>query len=223
MKTYHDSADPEAQLNQEVTNMLRAPQWTRDLVVQKTRRCLGLALHDPFEHLPRLDGAYTAQYWHEQALAHGDPLAHENVAARTLNEMSSAKNLSEAAKKEKFDTVATNLRAVVESRDPDALFGAGVLLGDGRYSSTPLNAIAVALAACDLGRDCSANNPENAFSQCKLSGACPSDADYAYFLQQSMPPGDYAQAYARAQEIKQSIEAGDWSGVLENLRADRTP
>jgi hypothetical protein len=37
-----------------------------------------------------------------------------------------------------------------------------------------------------------------------------------------MPPGEYAQAYARAQEIKQSVEAGDWSGVLKNLRVDRT-
>ena len=144
-------------------------------------------------------GGYRSSYWHDQALAHG------------------------AAKADKLKIAETNLRAVVESGNPDALFGVGMLPTDGRYLSNPLNGIAVALAACNLGRDCSANNPENAFSNCKVSGACPANTDYAYLMQQSLGPDKDAQVYARAQQVQQSIESGDWDAVLANLKIDRHP
>jgi hypothetical protein len=56
MKTYRGGADPEAQLNQELANMPKAPQWGRDLLAQKTHRCLGLAGEDPFAGLPPREG-----------------------------------------------------------------------------------------------------------------------------------------------------------------------
>jgi hypothetical protein len=131
------------------------------------------------------------------------------------------RDMSADAKAEKLRAIDTNVRAAVESGDADALFGAGELLADGRYSSNPLNALAVSLAACDLGHDCSADNPENAFANCKFSGACPPDANFAYFLQQSLGAENYAKVYARAQEVKQLIEAGDWDAVLANLKVDK--
>ena len=104
------------------------------------------------------------------------------------------------------------------SGDPDALYLAGMLLADPRYSSDALNGIAVALAACELGRDCSADNPENSFHNCGVSGACPADADFVYYLQQSLGPSAYAQVYARAQQVKQSVQAGDWDAVMAVLK-----
>lgn len=220
MKTYADSADSGAQLNQELASMPRAAQWARDLVEQRTQHCLGLAQQDPFEGLPPRAGGYVASYWREQALKNGDPLAREDAAARALTSMSVGGDMPDSDKKKILASVQTDLRTVITSGDPDALFNAGLLLADSRYSDNPLDGIAIALAACDLGRDCSAGNPENAFSQCKLTGACPPDADYAYFLQQSLRPQDYVQVYAHAQEVKRLIEAGDAGSVLASFKFD---
>jgi hypothetical protein len=223
MKTYLGSADPEAQLNQELANMTKAPQWARDLQAQTTRRCMGLARADPFENLPQRDNGYTSSYWHDLALTDGDPLAQEQAAKDALAAISVARDMSDEARTDKINLGERDLRAAVESGDPDALYAAGMLLANPRYSSNSLNGIAVALASCDLGHDCSADNPDNAFYNCKLSGSCPANADYAYFVQQSLGPEQYAQVYAHAQEIKQSVQAQDWDAVLANLKIDKHP
>jgi hypothetical protein len=55
-----------------------------------------------------------------------------------------------------------------------------------------------ALATYDFGRDCSADNSENSFYNCKLSGPCPANTDYAYFVEQSLGPDTYAKVYAES-------------------------
>jgi hypothetical protein len=156
-------------------------------------------------------------------LADKDPLAEEQAAADAIATIAVTKGISEEVKAEQLRVVDTNVRASVQSGDPDALYYAGMLLSDPRYSSNSLNGIAVALAACDLGHDCSADNPENPFYNCRLSGECPPGADYAYFLQKSLGPERYSQIYAHAQEIEQSVRSSDWDAVLKNLVVDRTP
>ena len=217
-KTYHGVADPEAQLNQELSNMPNAPQWARDLLAQKTRRCIGLANEDPFAGLPHRDDGQAAAYWQRRALDLGDALARVQAAADVVARICVSSSMPQAEKSDELKTAETQLREAAQSGDPDALYTAGVLLSDGRYASNPLNGIAVALASCNLGRDCTAANPENSFANCKVSGACPANADYAYFLQQSLGADKYAQVYAHAQEIEQAVRAGDWDAVLSNLR-----
>jgi hypothetical protein len=223
IRTYHGSTDPQAKLQQQLENMPNAPQWARDVIAERTRRCIGLSQQDPFDGLPERQGGYPSNYWYEQAVADGDPLAKEQTAADAIAAVSVSKNLSETEKAKQIEAVQTNLRAAVQTGDPDALFFAGSLLSDARYSNNPLNGIAVALAACDLGHDCSASNPENAFSNCKLSGACPADADYAYFLQQSLGSDKYAWVYSRALELAQAGRAGNWDSVLAALVIDKHP
>jgi len=224
MRMYRGSADPQAKLQQQLESIPNAPQWARDDLAKKTHRCLGLAQQDdPFVSLPERRGGHPSAYWNEQALANGDPLAQERTAVDALAAISVTQSMSETEKTKQLDVAETNLRAAVQSGDPDALYYAGTLLADARYSSNPSNGIAVALAACDLGHDCSAGNPDNAFSNCKLSGACPADADYTYFMQQSLGPDKYAQIYSHAQEIEQSIRANDWDVVLTYLKIDKHP
>jgi len=218
MKTYHGVADPDAQLNQELASMPNAPQWTRDLLEQKTRRCLGLANDDPLAALPQRNGGYRSAYWQQQALDLGDPLAQVRAASDAIAKVLVTPRMSAAEKSDQLKSADTQLRAAVESGDPDALYYAGTLMSDGRYFDDPLNGIALALASCDLGRDCSAANPENSFANCKVSGACPANADYAYFLQQSLGADKYAQVYARAQQIEQAARSGDWNTVSSSLK-----
>jgi hypothetical protein len=223
MRTYRGSEDPETQLNQELASMPKAPQWARDLLAKKTHRCLGLARQDPFEGLPNREGGYPSSYWYSQALADGEPLAQEQAAADAIATVSVTRGMSEPEKASTLQAAQANLQAAVESGDPTALYRVGILLSDPRFSTNPLNGTAVALAACNLDQDCSANNPDNPFFNCKLSGACPADADFAYYLQQNLGPATYAQVDAHAQQIKQAIQAGDWSTVLGNLTIDKHP
>jgi hypothetical protein len=131
--------------------------------------------------------------------------------------------MSEDERADTLQAAEANLQSAVESGDLTALYRAGMLLSDPRYSNDPSNGIAVALAACNLGQDCSASNSDSAFFNCKLSGACPADADFAYYLQQSLGPATYAQVDAHAQQIKQAIQAGDWSAVLGSLTIEKHP
>ncbi|HVN45521.1 MAG TPA: hypothetical protein VMT66_09710 [Steroidobacteraceae bacterium] len=215
MKEYHGSPDPEAQLQQELTSM-HAEQWVRDQREQKTRRCLGLAR----EGAP--DGESSA-YWYAQALAAGDPLAQEDTAARALADISVDLQMSGETKAAKLKIVQDNLKAVIESGDVEALYRAGNLLANPRTTDDTMRGFALALAACNMGRDCSADNPDNLFYGCKFSGTCPPNADYAYFLQQSLGQDGYAQLYALAQQVEQSVRAGNYQTVLASLKIDRHP
>jgi hypothetical protein len=218
VKLYRGSEDPEAQLNQELAAMTNAPQWGKDLRAARTRQCLPLAKEDPFAQLPAVDGGYTSKYWFAQALADGDALAQGRVAGDLLSDIAAAKSMSDSDRAAKLKATDENLRAAVESGDPDVLFGIGMLLADGRYSADPLNGLAVALAACELGHDCSAKNPDNSFSNCALSGACPADADLTYYLQKSLDPDQYSKAYALSQTIQNAVQQGDWETVMGYLK-----
>jgi hypothetical protein len=103
--------------------------------------------------------------------------------------------------------------AATNSGDPGALFAVGQLLTDGRYSSDITRGLAISIAACEMGYDCTAANPANPFSACKDTGSCPADADFAYYIQQSLGADMYAQAYARAQELKELLAQHDTSGI----------
>jgi hypothetical protein len=216
-RSYHGSADPEAQLQQELATRTAGPQWVRDLVTLRTRRCLGLAREDPFAAMPAREGGYTDSYWYDQALADGEPLAEEYEVAKAIAYAVTGGELSDAQKTEKLASAESNLRLVVESGDPDALYRAGEFLMTFGYLSDPLNGPALALAACDLGSDCSANNPESYLFYCRLSAACPADYGYADLLQQNLGAEEFGQIYARAQEIKQALEAGDSDAVMKFL------
>jgi hypothetical protein len=218
MKQYKNVADSDAKLNQQLAEMTKAPQWVRDQVEAKTRRCLKLANDDPFAQLPPREGGYTSAYWTSQAVIDGDAVAQEGIAQRTLLDVTPSMNADQ--KNAKIDTAQVGVRAAVESGDPDALFLLGNLFSDGRFTRDPLNGVALSLAACDLGRDCSAKNAENPFSACAASGACLADSDYAFFAQQSLGAQGFSIAYARAQTIKQLLQTGNTNGVLEYLQLD---
>jgi len=70
------------------------------------------------------------------------------------------------------------------------------------------------------GHECSAANPDNPWSNYRVNGSCPADADYAYYMQQSLGPELYAQVYSRAQEIEQAMRAGNFDSVLATLKID---
>jgi hypothetical protein len=113
--------------------------------------------------------------------------------------------------------VQDNLRAAVESGDPEALFQAGRLLTHPYLVTDPMPGYAVALAACDLGRDCTAANPQSEFYACAQQGLCPGREDFPTILQRDMSTEQYAKLYARSQQIVLDMRAGNYDAVLANL------
>lgn len=220
---YHDSADPEAQLREEIVELQRGtpgvrkhplPQWVLDDREHNTRRCLRLAK----EGVP---GGHDGDYWYAKALVAGDPLALEDEARDAAANIVADPLMSADVKAAKLKVIQDNLRAVVESGDPDALFQAGQMLsGSPHLTTDTLQGIAVQLAACDLGANCPKTDSQ---SGCVMMGTCPVGADFAYYMQQSLGQEGYAQVYARAQQVVQLERAGDYQGVLAYLTIDKHP
>jgi hypothetical protein len=221
---YRGSADPEAQLLQELASMPNAPEWSQKIRVEHTHRCLGIAREAPATGLPTVDG-HPSSYWYAQAVAAGDPIAQAAAAADAVGEVSASNGtMSDAQKADKLKTAEKNLRAAVESGDVDALYYAGELLTNtsALLGSDPLQGIAMALAACQMGRDCSPNNPDDpGYDYCKATGDCSADTDYAYRMQRDLGPDLYGQVYANAQVIEQAARAHDWNAVLANLAINK--
>jgi hypothetical protein len=237
----------EAQLQQELAQMPpNMPQYLKDEHEREARRCFPLFEFAKKEN-PWGGPPQPPAYWFAQAYAAGDPLAQEDVAARAAADVMADAKMPEDVRAAKVNVVQDNLRAVVESGDPDALYRAGMLIANSQLSNDTFRGLAVALAACDLGRDCTAANPESGFYECLQSGRCPPGLDFPSMLQQGMGqeqyaealyecaqsgcPGldfpailqqgmgqeEYAQVYARSQQVVQLECAGDYQGVLCSL------
>jgi hypothetical protein len=94
----------------------------------------------------------------------------------------------------------------VRSGDQMALFWMGFALSDFHWSSDSQRGNALALAACELGYDCSVNNPAMPFYTCKYSTTiCSGVSDYSEWLATGIGPDLYATSYAKAQELKQYL------------------
>jgi len=221
VKQYRGSEDAEDQLQRELDSMSGAPQWSRDVLAQRTRRCIGLAKGDPFQTLPGRQGGYTSEYWYDQAVTDGEPLALERRAAATLNQILVTRDMPDDQRSAELAVVNSDLRTAVHSGDPDAMYQAGILLADGRLSNSPENGIAIALAACDLGSDCTSDNPEGPLYNCRISGQCTSGIDYPTVIQHDFDPETYARVYSKAQQIEQSVRAGDWDVVMADITLDK--
>jgi hypothetical protein len=198
----------------------KAPDWARVKARRESDRCAQLAKADPFVELPaRAEGYRKPAFWNEMAMAENDPLAEAHQAYMDViggNYTNQAGRMAMVKQAQEF------VNDVARSGDPTALFLAGQLLSNGKASSDPLRGVGISLAACDLGYDCSANNPANSFHTCKESGGCPADADYAFYMQATLGPRDFATAFSNAQTFKELLAVRDWEGVRALVRLDGT-
>jgi hypothetical protein len=204
----------EAQLQQELAQMHpNTPQYIKDEHEREARRCLPLFEFAKKEN-PWGGPPQPPAYWFAEAYAAGDPLAQLDVAARAVADIMADAQMPEDVRAAKVKVVQDNLRGAVESGDPDALYGAGILVANNEKYT--FQGLAVALAACDLGRDCTAANPESGFYECVQSGRCAPGLDFPSMLQQGMGQEQYAEALY---ECAQSGCPGlDFPSMLQRLR-----
>lgn len=184
--------------------------------LQLPQRCLGLAK----EGVP---GDHDSTYWFAQALGDGDPLAQADAARGAVGDVMADPQMPGNQQAAKLKIAQDYLRAAVASGDLDALWSAGQTLSSPVFAPDTLRGVAVALASCELGRDCSANNPEDPAHECVVAGTCSPNGDYAYMLQQSLGQERYAQVNTQMRKVVQAERAGDTQAVLEYLTIDKHP
>lgn len=216
--TYGGSQDPEAKFAQEKAQF-KGPQWALDRLERNFRRCISLASEDPLAHLPERAGGYPRSYWYDRALALGDPMAKVNRVARNLSNVYDY----ESKEKKALTTVQikADLRDIVLSKDPQALHVLGFTLMNGQISSNPFRGVAIALAACDLGFDCTPNNPDSVNAVCKESLECSPYESFAENMQRQLGRKS-GEVYAMAEEFKEALARND-EGVLNRFVEIKAP
>jgi hypothetical protein len=89
------------------------------------------------------------------------------------------------------------------------------------HANDPIDGLAVTIAACDLGYDCSAGN-EAIFGACIASDNCTAGLTYADVVTQGIGADAYAKAYARAQRLEDAVARGDNSALQQFVQLGRT-
>jgi hypothetical protein len=211
VRQYSGVEHPENQFNEEMNRAAHAPPEWVDRRRKQFQRCSGFYSgnspdgNDVFADLPRKEaGDYNSpKFWMDLAYRNNDPLAQTVHASLALSGASANTTQVEVAQ--------ADINKAVASGDPDALFSAGMMITNGLYVD-PIEGYALSLAACDLGHDCTAVNSSGSdlpFGDCVISGTCASGSVFSDWVAKNLGADGYAQAYARAQEIKEALAQGD--------------
>jgi hypothetical protein len=188
------------------------PSWVKLRDERQFNRCVGLIQNDPFAELPHAEGDHLSiTYWLDKAVALGDPLA---VSDRIATLLSNAPNGTTEQRSRDLEQAQIYLHDVLRSGDEKALFFIGSTLIDKRYSTDPSRGLVLTLAACEMGLDCSKGTPMASRARCEFPGECAPPIDYRELILRDVGPRDYAQLFARAQEIRDLIRRKDWDALL---------
>lgn len=204
MSEYLASPDPEADFNAKLASGPHLPKWSIEQRRREFHSCVRFAKGDAFSHLPnRPQGSALPGYWMTQAYSDRDPLA---VAYHADDE------LARGDSDEGTSSVQSDLEQAVASGDAAAIFHVGemFLFAGTRYRASPAVGAALIVAACDLGYDCSVNNPAlDFYLVCARTGGCRPGFTYLDGLEQALGASRYAQACSRAQQFEEALAAGN--------------
>jgi hypothetical protein len=156
---------------------------------------------DPQEH----------KYWFEQAVANGDPLAVTEQSNLAVIDLSDAN--AEAAQLIKSQARSAVHVAVI-SKEPAAIAAVGTLFWSADLARDhSFQGPAWLMAACELGYDCTAENPEFRLLNCDYQSTCPTLQD---ILVRDFR-AKYGEIYAASQDIVYKIRNDDWDGLQQYL------
>jgi hypothetical protein len=112
--------------------------------------------------------------------------------------------------------VQSDLEWAVASGDAPAIFHVGemLLITGTRYRANPGVGAALIVAACDLGYDCSVNNPALDFHLiCASTGGCRPGFSYLDGLRQVLGERQYAEACFQAKQFEEALAAGNHTAL----------
>lgn len=211
VREYAQSDNPEADFERKLVSQPALPSWVLDKQRKDFNSCAGFIKGDAFADLPQRTGGYSSSaYWMTQAYDDGDPLALAMHAGRELTGLTADANFAVS------DSVQADMETAVASGDPAAIFQVSQILTSGLDGSATRRGFALAIAACELGYDCSANNPDLApYLGCAQNGLCASGLIYSDVIKKSLGEAGYAEAYGQAKNIESALASRD-IGALDS-------
>ena len=191
---------------------------SRRNLLRQVPRCERLLAEDPFAGHDLPDEARGYRYWANRALESGDPLAVMERAVRSVAERGAT---SEAAKDSAFRAnLLSDLRHVAFSGDAVALFSVGGVLSHPSVVADPTYGYAWQVAACEMGYDCSKQNPAVGFG-CTEDGTCDAGETFLDVMQRDLGAVKFAEIYASAQDIEYRITTNDWDGLQKYVQIEK--
>jgi hypothetical protein len=203
------SEDPVREYLSQYTQTFRyAPQLLLDQAAVEARKCVRLGSANAFDDLPHREGGYPSEFWRELALAEKDPVAEAMQAQADLSRLPQLKSTND--RQLALDRLQHYVYDAVSSKDPEAIFEIGIALTNGAaINHDTLKSLAMSLAACDMGYDCSANNPHNYRLNCRPVGMCPEGTGYSEYLRTVYGETRYAEIYMQAQVFRDLLARGE--------------
>lgn len=181
----------------------------------RAQRCQRFKNSHPLDGLGLPEDAKSFAYWRDQALASKDPNAVMLRAAKAASSLGS--DTDAATKVDLHRQILEDLLIVVESREPEAILTLTSLYMNPHVARDDLQWVSWALAACDLGYDCTLPLPA-ARDECGASGLCTSVTTVGDMIQRSPKfASNNAEIYAAAQEIASLVRAGNWEPLQAYL------
>ena len=209
---YGSERDPDAALTSQLAN---APLWAVEMQRKDMQLCRRFLNGNAFEGLPTTsDTSYNkSSYWMELAYRDADPTAQAYHAASMISQSANSPESSRSS----FQSAQQDINIAALAGEPAAIFEIGTIISNG-FGRDPIQGFALSLAACDLGYDCAAASNQDYFGACVAAGNCPPGATFSDVVTRSVGVQGYADAYARAQQIKEAISRGDQDEILEYVK-----
>lgn len=190
------------------------PQLGKEHDKIRFKRCEGFLAGNAFASLPPRAGGYPREYWADRAAQSGDALAQIETVSADLRRLGAA-----GASRAKLEAGMETYEArALSSRDPAALMKlGGVLVGPSPLLDSDA-ALALQVAACETGFDCSLTNPHFGFclhgqDDCYMTGT------WEDLLQQGSGAAGYAKLFAEAQDIEDLLQRGEADVVVKKYLA----
>lgn len=203
---YGHAPDPRAAFENWLSEQVYAPEPEVARAQRNFDLCKGFFSGNAFASLPPRKGGYLSfPYWLNAADTDGNPIAEVIHVANELPAIGNGQNRRTAAEAQ------ATLIGAVSTGDPEAVFRTGLFLLGG-HGANVTDAFALAIAGCDLGYDCSADN-SLIFGRCAELGTCATGLDFQDWATQAIGPSAYAQAYAVAQQLEAAIAQGDTAAI----------
>lgn len=176
--------------------------------VRDFHRCRGVLDAFAGEHASPDDYMrFSIQHWRQTALELGSPRARMDAVVSLMMRLEDSRDTIDIAGTIK--DVRSHVRQIVQSDDALALTQLGLRLSQGDVSKDWRYGMAMFLAGCEMGYDCSADNPNSMWAICRRHPEnCSPDSSFRGELEASLPAKKYAQVDALAEQFKEAHRRG---------------
>ncbi len=181
---------------------------------QNYKYCEKYARGNPFDELPATSNNYrSAKYWRDLAYKEGDVVAIANHTIEAAHSPAISMNPWSQASKDALNAAQEDISHAVADGDPAAIFELNWVFMPPELQSVPNQNSILMLAACELGYDCTPDNPRLAgIFDCTAYGICPPGYTINDFVKNYLaadPKNSYANVYAAANTLADAIRRGD--------------